>query len=307
MASILDDVLTIVSGAFGQDTKKSVMDPTYAKDKALREVVPAFTAGIVKSMDPREDPSNIMPLVGSLIFGSSEAEALVGSAARVKGLKSAFEAAKMVGKDVSNKEVWEKTGVYKGPIDKQLKAVISDQGAKLKQKWISTNQETTLGEMLDHPEFFKAYPELASTKIKGREFDGRAAFDPANSTIYVNPQAYFKNEQDYLGVLLHEVQHNIQKEEGFISGANQAMAKKSSYFSRGLTDQETMSELGLEKIVTKDPRAITDILADKIYKLQAGEAEARYVQEALERKDWTSLPTELYDVDPNAVVDLRKP
>lgn len=83
----------------------------------------------------------------------------------------------------------------------------------------------TLNQVLDHPELFEAYPELAEivvfrkfaeTQEPGIERN-RGSFHPRSKVIYINSKL---NEKEALSTLLHEVQHAVQSIEGFAKGGN---------------------------------------------------------------------------------------
>jgi len=80
----------------------------------------------------------------------------------------------------------------------------------------------TLSDMLDFKELYKQYPDIGSVKVKrvplGSSMDVKAAYDPIEKVIYVGtagPKKMISN-------ILHEVQHAVQHEEGFVSGSSTA-------------------------------------------------------------------------------------
>lgn len=91
---------------------------------------------------------------------------------------------------------------------------------------ISHTLESTLVNVLDHPELFKAYPFLKDVKIRidnpKRERGERTFgyFTPKDKSITINANSF--NDLDsmqILGTLIHEVQHNIDEYEDPIDGA----------------------------------------------------------------------------------------
>ena len=86
--------------------------------------------------------------------------------------------------------------------------------------------ESTLADVLDHPELFKAYPFLKDVKIKidnPKQEEGSRTFGyftPKDKSITINANAF--NDLDsmqILGTLIHEVQHNIDEYEDPIDSA----------------------------------------------------------------------------------------
>ena len=119
------------------------------------------------------------------------------------------------------------TGWFFGP-DKRWRTEISDNEAKLKQPAAAPAEAgkdpyRVLGDVLDHPALYKAYPDAAeAVRIRNVSpfdalFGTNGYFDGLEDTIGINPTLSL---DDQLSTLLHEVQHYIQKQEGFARGGN---------------------------------------------------------------------------------------
>lgn len=83
----------------------------------------------------------------------------------------------------------------------------------------------TLGDLLDHPKLYEAYPWLREVPVEARDFAGpqgegwRAVWDPTvgdNGGIKLN----LRNQGGNKLSALHEVQHAVQDQEGFAPGAS---------------------------------------------------------------------------------------
>lgn len=149
-------------------------------------------------------------------------------------------------------EVWNETGWYRAP-DGKAKFEISDENARLKPeafnkeitpvgdlKWTPEGytdeikydlkhdyeslEKIKLDQVLDHPDLFKAYPELADVNVK--PITGlmkvnnpgiKGAMDQAGNTMYLSKAP----EDELKSTILHEAQHKIQGIEGFAEGGNQ--------------------------------------------------------------------------------------
>ena len=133
-------------------------------------------------------------------------------------------------------EIWNKTGWLHSKIDDQWRYEINDSKATFKADfWTNLpevnavfssvastpeNERTTIGEILDHPELYRAYPELKDVVVfKRKAFldwseSVQGYFSP-DGTITITP--YAKNP---FSTLLHEIQHWIQRKEGFGPGGN---------------------------------------------------------------------------------------
>lgn len=84
--------------------------------------------------------------------------------------------------------------------------------------------EGPLAELLgyDSP-ILRAYPQLASLKVSRIESPdpNRAGFSTGHIGIAVQRGATFESENQFLGLLVHELQHAIQEIEGFATGGSQ--------------------------------------------------------------------------------------
>ena len=94
---------------------------------------------------------------------------------------------------------------------------------------LSSNQEAALKDVVDAPEIFAAYPEIADTPVKvatfrdesGKSLDSvAAAYDREEDCFYISPSYAVTKEGELTSVLIHELQHKIQKIEGFAPGGN---------------------------------------------------------------------------------------
>ena len=121
------------------------------------------------------------------------------------------------------------TGWMKG-VDEKWRFEISDADAKLKrpypekgQRWgdiwkarIANRQTNTLGEMLDHPALFAAYPSLADMPVSTQKGSG-ASYSVQSRQIDIGEDVQMHK---VCSMLLHEIQHGIQTIEGFATGGN---------------------------------------------------------------------------------------
>ena len=137
----------------------------------------------------------------------------------------------------SNEEIRLATGWFRNPYDNILRYEVSDENAKLTQafsdleesKFFKEQKNITLDQALDHPELFKAYPELKDIKVIKQAgffdmFQGlQGSFNPDTNTVNITP--YSKDPES---TLIHEIQHWIQEKEGFSSGGNEDSALKAA-------------------------------------------------------------------------------
>ena len=83
----------------------------------------------------------------------------------------------------------------------------------------------TLADYLDHPELFRAYPQLRDLKLGfnsslGKNTYGVFGYDSNGDRVITLNLGALKDDDSILDTLAHEVQHAIQHIEGFASGAS---------------------------------------------------------------------------------------
>jgi hypothetical protein len=72
---------------------------------------------------------------------------------------------------------------------------------------------------IEHPELFKAYPELSTVTVKQGMFEPRylGSFEPKSNILSVSKEGLKKDPRS---TALHEMQHAVQEQEGFGVGGN---------------------------------------------------------------------------------------
>jgi len=172
-------------------------------------------------------------------------------ALRVPGMRGVFTKAE---KDLADgkdpMEVYRNHGVFEGP-EGHLRFEIPDEAAKLNTNALTkvashTEKEepnswtmaftntgeplygskpgTTVGDVLDHPELFKHYPDLKDIPfveyplVEGEKMPLGAHWRKVpgqhDEMLFLAPQS----KEAVLSTLLHELQHSVQVREGFASG-----------------------------------------------------------------------------------------
>lgn len=76
----------------------------------------------------------------------------------------------------------------------------------------------TLEDVIDHEELFQAYPQLRNVRVEFKELPGNTQgyFSPSENKIALDSKLRSTPE----ATIIHEIQHAIQKAEGFASGAS---------------------------------------------------------------------------------------
>lgn len=181
---------------------------------------------------------------------------IVGKSA--KGMQDLINQAELLSRQgVPDYKITEITGLERVPMGqgrmpewgKQISdvGVLINQNAleRLKtpiQKNINYGRQTpveniTVGDLLDHPELFNAYPELKNIpaeKVSGMMFGTEAYYDPKNNIVGLKGLNQYMMDKvdkqlvDTTSSLLHELQHAVQTIEGFPRGGNTTEFMKKS-------------------------------------------------------------------------------
>lgn len=190
------------------------------------------------------------------------------------------------------------TGWFQWKPDNRWRFEIDDSGAKLNIGVFgnlasfkdSHRQGATVGQLLDHPKLFAAYPQLAKTPLA---IVSRSMLDGANGGVSGNRVFLAEDlgKKEALSSLMHELQHGIQNVEGFAVGATPESVTPSNYkaqqieFIHHLEDllakAEQSGDTTQAKKVSEDLRKIQSAASYDAYKRAAGEVEARNVQARL--------------------------
>jgi hypothetical protein len=189
-------------------------------DVAAGKIDPTSPQGIERAMD----------LAGLMVFGpapvaSKMADGTLGSFVGVKSKTfdrtRLYEAQNSELDKVHPDTIWNETGTFRGS-DGRWRQEISDEGMSLKDKDWTYGEEGKLSDYVDHPELFKAYPELKNMglKIADKDYPWLGGYNSESNTITLNPSKIKGGDQGILDVLAHEMQHKVQNIEGFDQGSN---------------------------------------------------------------------------------------
>lgn len=159
-----------------------------------------------------------------------------------------IRAVKLDKEGVPMRKIYLQTGWYKSIYDNKWRFEISDRDAKIRYEVVTENKQSqsktvskfgNRGEidpktkffvlkedgfkfrnLLDHPTLYKYYPEFAEYKVEGfllgQDIFRDAYFDMNSKTIFVADW----DEKNAIKSIMHEVQHAIQRIEGFSFGNN---------------------------------------------------------------------------------------
>lgn len=188
---------------------------------------------------------------------------LAGTKSKTADLKKLDEAKRLESKKHSPYSIYQKTGWFKS-LDNNWKYVINDfivdengNNALLNSEFkqaikdiISPNNakdhhKAKLKDLIDHPELFKAYPDLEDYNVDvfnayyphGETVNG--LHDRSRKRIQLFKPAIINNNIDEITTtLMHEIQHAVQTMEGFSSGANSKNPDIKNYQQRFLNSKK---------------------------------------------------------------------
>src|SRR3569833_1639866 len=226
-------------------------------------------AGSTQEIERAADLAGLM-VTGPAPVASKMADGTLGSFMGVKSKtinKDALYKAQTLEMDgVHPDDIWSQTGTFRGA-DGRWRQEIPDNTASLNTNKLSTSNlyegykvpeswgdvsgsniinvppsktnffgqtknPLTMGDVLDHPDLYKAYPDLAKVPVLPMPLGFTAMGMTTGKAIHMSPMS----PDNFKSILLHEAQHMIQNTEGFARGGSK------SEFTSPQFDQ-AMSEL----------------------------------------------------------------
>ena len=137
--------------------------------------------------------------------------------------------------DYSDEEIYQETGWFKGA-DGKWRFEISDDEAIVDLSNVANDTTIALDSILQHDKLFAAYPELRNLSVmvdsnmkgsaSGANFQ-RGVYDEKygwlGQRISINPDILYRKDIDLKSILMHEIQHALQRKEGFATGGAPSM------------------------------------------------------------------------------------
>lgn len=126
----------------------------------------------------------------------------------------------------------------------------------------TTDVNPKLKDVFNHPELYKAYPELADisvTKVPGMQLLAgiKGYYDPTIKQLAVSAGTLDQTRS----IILHEIQHIIQSTEGFSTGANMQVFKTKQW--KDLEDAFKANKKEITDIISEyfpnNPRILSDL------------------------------------------------
>jgi hypothetical protein len=199
------------------------------------------------------------------------------------------KAEEMAAKGAGRDEIWNQTGWFQGA-DQKWRFEIPDNKSQLGQKTVEdlAAKGETRGKIAGavwHKDLYDAYPDLrsmdASLYLRDKpsgalltsQMDGRPI---GTDTV----MAIGRTNDETRSVALHELQHAVQKQEGFARGISSEDLAADANFPKYEMAHALAASRGLNwvKLSKAERKALTDEVLRERYKVEAGEVEARNVQ-----------------------------
>ena len=145
-----------------------------------------------------------------------------GANANGANLESLREAQEMQQAGADMESIRKATGWHQFA-DGKWRFEIDDSRMQLRTDATDIPNYTTLGELVDAPELFEAYPDMADLSVTFHTLEDGQNGGYSRKFDSIELSRDLKNRPEaLLSSLIHEVQHAIQNREGFASGANPA-------------------------------------------------------------------------------------
>lgn len=209
----------------------NILDPIMRGFDAPR----AATQGLIPSEDMLGEALNTAGVVGGgsvasagrgildydpntvNIFAGQRAAARADTATR----NNMAKAAEMFDAGVDEREIYNRTGVFKGA-DGKLRYEILDETSTINLDRFG-EEELRLEDFLNHPKLFETYPTMKGIRVDKARDDAayRGAFLPTSQRIFLSGDL---SPEQMRSTLLHEAQHAVQDREGFSGGSSASMS-----------------------------------------------------------------------------------
>lgn len=213
-------------------------------------------------------------------------------------------------------QIWDETGWFKGADDRwkfeipDHKSYVDPYGRSV----LDSGQHQPLSQFLHHEPLFEAYPELKNLNIHSDIPKGYDAMFFGDSVGLKRDRPWELNNRSSA---LHEIQHAIQRKEGFAGGTNpkyeylnlptentghpivEQLRKAVATGQYGMPGDPTFTEKARQLLQLE--REVNSQRAEDLYRRNAGEVEARNVQG---RMLWS--PQQLKEAPPFVTEDVPR-
>lgn len=216
----------------------------------LAEIANAVTApgrAISGQLDEPDAPNFALNMMGGGLLASRTPTAMgaggtdlgmfAGRGARTADLDALRRFEQMQAENLPASQTWQETGWMKGP-EGLPRFEISDDASLISPFFDPTKLPNVqrhsdfqfLPDVLIHPDLYRAYPELRDYRVGA--VDNRnivGAYDHTNRSILLGGdyrQSFLEAPNELRSTMLHEIQHAVQRLEGFERGGSPQVAPK---------------------------------------------------------------------------------
>lgn len=220
---------------------------------------------------------------------------------------------------VDDKKIFHATGWYRG-VDGNWRWVIDSTSMRIRIGDGETSVGMNLPDVIDYPALFEAYPAMKNVLVF---FDPTRQIGTAGTGLALGGVHSITMSPDNIGLavaktlFVHEIQHIIQRMEGFAVGSSSQMMERVLRMEiMDMVDDEMMVNLRDQKAVavlqarrerldryTRYPNAGSAAYRDVAGEVEARAAEKNLVQQSRSKKQ-PVFPPSLYDVAPEDQIVL---
>lgn len=241
----------------------------------------------------------------------SSARIFAGPMAKTADHAALARAQEMQAGGADRVDIWRETGWFQGPEGK-WRFEIPDNEARMTpaaEQAFNTpgGAYSPMGEFLEHPDFYAAYPNASRSGATIKRGGGEGEFLGNSGSINLEP----RNMPEAKRLGLHELQHRVQRDEGFAAGANPMRGhniddvRQAAREAYEATDQDAalLRELGIDvpdsaplkpwdALTPREQLGWLDRGRERLYHRSAGEVEARNVEarSAMDAEGRRNLP-----------------
>ena len=177
---------------------------------------------------------NIQELLG-IVKNGNTLNQMAGENAKTAALDKLEHAKAMVEDGRTPEDIYKATGWFKGQ-DGKWRFEIPDNLEAITLDKLLNDKRAKLGEIYDNPQLFEAYPDLKDVPVRIEEIEkGFNGFAYADA---ITISASLKNDNEAKSILVHEIQHLIQKREGFARGGGPKTAREQIREEQRILDRQ---------------------------------------------------------------------
>jgi hypothetical protein len=284
------------------NAKQGLIAPQFIYDLAKAVSAP-ITAARGYQVTPEESVNTAVNAFGGGGIGTAPKGALrtfIGRNAKNWDAASEAKFLELEKKGIAPEQIWKETGTLRG-LDNKLRQEFSDKNATAAYTHLEESGTNRLAEKaINNPLYEANYPHLSKVSQLGlRQNPQSGSFE---WSYFDNPQlgggflvAKAPNLNELKGVGVHEMQHGIQKLEGFSGGTNLQQIKMHEipqvYLDRANKLMDEADKLNAQDKLAEASKKMSErnkILNQgkyAVYARNAGEAEARMAQNRMNLTD----------------------